>query len=305
MELAALVDLYALERLPSSKSLQNKHSIIRIFQRDTGISHTDRITKAVLLSWRDQILERASRTTWNTYLREMRALFNFAVAAGTLHSNPFLEVQSLRAGRKQKKTVKWDLLQQSLELLERPDEPLKPGWFWVIVLKTFCYTGIRRRQLVEMRWSHLDLRGAILHLKVEGSKTRREWDVPLVPHLVTSLEELHKRTLRIYGPHRDISNLQVFNASLFNPRYYGPEINEDQVTGFFRRLSDLLSREHGEKILITPHRLRHTMATRLASAGDLKSLQTMLGHTDVRMTMEYIEPDLKMMRSMLNVLPQL
>ncbi|HHC71613.1 MAG TPA: site-specific integrase, partial [Thiotrichales bacterium] len=224
MELAALVDLYALERLPSSKSLQNKHSIIRIFQRDTGVSHTAGITQSVVFSWRDKVLDRASRTTWNTYLREMRALFNFAVSTGRVTHNPFLEVAPVRTGKKRKKTVDNDLLQRSIALLSRTDEPLKPGWFWITVLRTLYYTGIRRRQLVHLRWSHVDFDKEILHLMAGGSKTRREWDVPIVPELMESLLELRDRTLRKCNARHIsglISGLQVFNASLFNPRYRG------------------------------------------------------------------------------------
>ena len=303
MELAALVELYAAERLPSPKTVHNQRTVARLFARDTGITHTADITKDDLLQWRDDILARASRTTWNTYLREMRTLLNFAVSTGRVNHNPFLEVGSLRTAYRRKKTVEGDLLHHAVSVLTRPDDPVKPGWFWAVVVRTFYYTGIRRRQLVHLRWSHADLDEGVLRLMAEGSKTRREWDIPLVPKLVDDLRMLRERTVAICGS--EISELQIFNACLFNTRYRGPETNEDQVSGFFRRLSALVSREQGKPVRITPHRLRHTMATRLAAHGDIKSLQTILGHTDVRMTMEYVEPDLTVMRSMLDVLPHL
>ena len=303
MELAALVELYAAERLPSPKTIRNQKTVARLFARDTGITHTADITKGALLQWRDEILARASRTTWNTYLREMRTLLNFAVSTGRVNHNPFLEVGSLRTAYRRKKTVDGDLLHHAISVLTSPNNPLNPGWFWTIVVRTFYYTGMRRRQLVHLRWSHANLDEGVLRLMAEGSKTRREWDIPLVPNLVDDLRVLRDRTVAMCGS--EISELQIFNACLFNTRYRGPETTEEQVSGFFRRLSGIVSREQGRPIRITPHRLRHTMATHVAAQGDIKSLQTILGHTDARMTMEYIQPDITTMRSMLCALPRL
>jgi len=64
-------------------------------------------------------------------------------------------------------------------------------------------------------------------------------------------------------------------------------LDGEQVARFFRKLSNLSG------VKISAHRLRHTMATAVAQSGenpDIKSLQYILGHVDVRTTMEYVEP---------------
>lgn len=48
----------------------------------------------------------------------------------------------------------------------------------------------------------------------------------------------------------------------------------------------------GKKIgvKISPHRFRHTTATKIANSGcNLKSLQKLLGHADIKTTMGYVE----------------
>ena len=68
----------------------------------------------------------------------------------------------------------------------------------------------------------------------------------------------------------------------------------DQLSGTFERLSKTLG------IRITPHRLRHTMATELAARKDIRTLQQLLGHTDIQTTMQYVHPDMDRMRNLLD-----
>ena len=70
----------------------------------------------------------------------------------------------------------------------------------------------------------------------------------------------------------------------------------DQLTGTFKRLSK------ATKISITPHRLRHTMATELASSKDIRTLQQLLGHTNIHTTMQYVHPDMDRMRGLLKAI---
>ena len=68
--------------------------------------------------------------------------------------------------------------------------------------------------------------------------------------------------------------------------------------GFFKRLSKQLAGK------VSSHRLRHTMATQLAKGPnrDLKALQQVLGHTNLKTTLEYVHPELEQLRSFLNQL---
>lgn len=89
------------------------------------------------------------------------------------------------------------------------------------------------------------------------------------------------------------SEEQVFNVTLFNDGFKGKTMTVDQLGATFWRLSKATN------IRISPHRLRHTMATELAASKDIRTLQELLGHTNISTTMQYIHPDMNRMRSLL------
>lgn len=283
-----LVDRYCEESVLRPASQDVYRITARIFVRDTGLSAMDAIEIEDVLAWRKAVVERCSFTSWNTYRRGMKTLFNFAMRRGWIAENPFLDVKPLPCS-KRKKTVAKPILTEALKALESGQMSVSPGWFWSAAFKLLFFSGMRRRQLSALRWRDLDFARETILLNQEGSKTRREWEIPMPPQCVDALLELRKRSLQ---KHRNLEDRQVFWIQLFDSRYSGTELTVDQISSAFFRLS----RQVGNKI--TPHRLRHSMATELAQGAhpDLKSLQYLLGHSNLAITMEYVYPELEQIR---------
>ncbi|WP_434130603.1 tyrosine-type recombinase/integrase [Methylocaldum sp. GT1BB] len=293
--LSALVEAYCREVVLSPGSIRNYRITARVFKRDTGVDELSKIDKNLVIAWRDTVLQRVTVVTWNSYLTYLRIAFSFAVRSGWIEHNPFQYVKQLGAWKKRKKTVPDEVTRRAIRLLQEPDEPIKPGWFWVIVVRLLFFTGMRARQLTALRWNHIDFTHKTMLLAVEGSKTKREWIIPIPPDCVDDLLYLRNRTLRV-NPSAVTLRHQVFRIQLFNRDDKGQELTTDQVSGFFRHLSETLGAR------ITSRRLRHTMATKLAQGQQpyLKSLQFLLGHTCLRTTLEYVEPEMGQLRSVLS-----
>ncbi|MBT7207435.1 MAG: site-specific integrase, partial [Gammaproteobacteria bacterium] len=65
----------------------------------------------------------------------------------------------------------------------------------------------------------------------------------------------------------------------------------------FRRLSNRM------EFKVSAHMLRHTMATEMAKTGQIKTLQQILGHSDINTTMNfYVHPDMNQLRGLVNTL---
>lgn len=289
-----LVEDYLCERLLEPATQRNYREVADRWLRNTGHRVVNQITKQHVVEWRSVILERASAQTWNNYRRNMRALWNYAIRKRICTHNVFADTAPARAPNLRKKTVDLDDLDTIVDALRNGDPQrhnIRPTWFWVIVIKTFYYTGMRRRQLVNLRWKDIRFDKTEIHLRATTSKTLCEWSIPIAEPLLPELGNLQLLTREQLGRSPGEEE-QVFNVTLFHNRFQGNELTVDQLSRIFQRLSKTF------KIRITPHRLRHTLATNVAPK-DVRALQELLGHTDVQTTMGYIHPDMDRLRSLL------
>ena len=294
MNLNDLLAAYLAERLVQPATAQQFRAVLRLWQQDVGLAEIEQITKSDLLRWRDLILGRASPTTWNNYLRHLRVLGNYGCQEGLVAGNPFASVRFVRVPKVPPKAIPLSTVAEALTALEQDTVACQPGWFWAAVVGVLYTTGIRRRQLVGLRWRDVDFAQKRMTLRADTSKTRMQWTIPLREDSLLFLNRVREQTEGRIGPLAAQDARQVFNVTLFNPRYRGGALTEMKVSGFFRRLSEKLGQP------ISSHKLRHTFASQLAPHGDLKALQTLLGHTDVRTTLGYVTSDLQQMRALID-----
>ena len=297
MKIAELLDKYLKERHLRPASVRSYLGVGKVFADDLKDPDLETLTVDDLVRWREQILARATPATWNSYHRHAKALWRWAVRTGLLEQDPFIRVTSVPVVKTGKKVLHHDALATACNLMAKKPDRYKPAWFWIIVLRFMYATGARRRQVVALRWRDIDWDDNALTFTVEGSKTRREWKIPLTPATMTDLNVLKQRTLEYSRPSNrwsedTMADQQVFCLPLFNPRYRTQKMIEDQITKLMLRLS----RDSG--VTISPHRIRHTTATRMASGTnpDLKSIQQYLGHSSPLQTLEYVHPDIDQMR---------
>jgi len=293
--ISELVEDYLSERLLRPASCNLYKEVAQRWVNETGNDIVASVTVEEVREWRSTVLARASAQTWNLYRRHLRALWNHAVRRGASSSNPFADTPPARAPNVRKKVVANIDLETTIAALQSANEHeqnARPAWFWAIVIRTFYYTGIRRRQLAELKWEDINFDDGTIHLRASSSKTHREWFIPIAEPLLPELENLLLVTTdRIQR--EPPGHSQVFNVTLFHDRFKGNQMTVDQLSGTFERLSKTLG------IRITPHRLRHTMATELAARKDIRTLQQLLGHTDIQTTMQYVHPDMDRMRNLL------
>ena len=140
------------------------------------------------------------------------------------------------------------------------------------MLELMYGTGLRVSELVSLTVYDVDFYNAFLRIKGKGSKER------IVPINSASLEYL-----KLYLDRRCLLLKKKTSDELFlNAR--GEGISRQ---GFFKNLKKILAKK-GMPVNISPHSLRHSFATHLIENGaDLRSVQTMLGHSDITTTKIY------------------
>lgn len=291
----ALLEQYVIEKPLSEATISSYTRILHCFTKDTKITHLDKVSLTPLLEWRLNVIHRTSDITWNTYLRHMRALWKFAIMKKYVPEvNHFKALNWGRIKSTKAKTISNKQLKEIIAFLSNPECDLEPPWFWKTVVKFLYYTGVRRKQLVTLRWSDLDFEQKVIHLSAEGEKTNNERTLPLKDSLISSLKE-YQLMMKQHHPEACNANTQLFNITLLYDRYKGHEMTEEQVSGFFRRLKSRVD------FSVSPHKLRHTMATEIARTGQIKPLQQILGHSNITTTMNfYVHPDMDQLRSVMN-----
>ena len=230
------------------------------------------LTTEMLLLWRQWVLVRNAPTSFNKHRRHLRALLKFAVADGLIARSPLDAVSSAPVAKRRPKTVSASWYREAVALLQRERlAGMNPTWFWRLAISVLHFSACRRRQLIELRWKHvLWARGGLL-LASEGSKSRKEWEVPLPRWLMTELHELRWRHIEAQGGDVDIGAQQVFRLPLYTGRHQCTEMRDAHVAAAVQALGRHLGYQ------LSPHRIRHTSATKmLEGSRDLKSVSLML-----------------------------
>jgi len=159
------------------------------------------------------------------------------------------------------------------KLLEAPDCRTPIGLRDRAMIETLYSTGMRVSELVGLKVNQVDLVVGVCKVTGKGSKQRL---VPLGEHAAdwirTYMEEARDQLLK-----KRISN------DLF-PGNRGRAMTRQ---GFWQKLNKYAVL-CGVKSTVSPHTLRHAFATHLLNHGaDLRSVQMMLGHSNLSTTQIY------------------
>ena len=170
------------------------------------------------------------------------------------------------------------------------------------ILNLFITSGLRRGELLGLKWGDVDETAGLLHVKrnvtytaktgtvVNTPKTKASIrDIPIIPSTLDLLNQL-KQDIQKENPRTILTDSYIFHGKddLFEPR--DPNALTRHVKRFMKRAG---LPDH------SPHDLRHSTATLLLSNGaDIKSVQAILGHSKANVTLDYyVRADIQQMRN--------
>ena len=158
------------------------------------------------------------------------------------------------------------------------------------MLMTLYATGLRRAELCRLRVADVDSKRMMVRV-VQG-KGGIDREVPLTKKLLDALREYY-RWMR--------PETYLFPGTVNHSRADKP-ITEKIV---WQAVHEATIRA-GIKKRVTPHTLRHCFATHLLESGaDLRSIQMMLGHSDLEATTVYLHLSRRHLQATANPLEQI
>ena len=201
----------------------------------------------------------------NRKISSLKSFYLFLLKKRLIRYSPFSEVIS----PKQEKYLPASMSESEVEkLLNSPDASKDIEQRDKAMIEMLYATGMRISELVNLKITDIDMNRSVIKVMGKGSKER------LIPFGESASEALFNY-LKI---RKDSSSKEVFISNR------GRKITR---VAFWQRIKDYLLREN-LKISISPHTLRHAFATHLLNRGaDLRSVQLLLGHSDLSTTQIY------------------
>jgi integrase/recombinase XerD len=239
------------------------------FLRQRNLSPT-KVTQDDLVSFIAEKRTRLSSRSLARCLVSLRMFYRFLVSEGTMSVNP----ARLLGIPKLYQHLPHVLNRDEVEvLLAQPDRNTPMGRRDKAMLELLYATGLRASELIGLSMANVNLEAGYLRTMGKGSKERI---VPMGSEAVDSLKR--------YIIDGRASLLKKGTSSYLFLNSRGGRLTRQ---GLWKILKNY-ARKAGITKRITPHTLRHSFATHLLEGGaDLRSVQVMLGHSDISTTQIY------------------
>ena len=214
--------------------------------------------------------DRLSARTIARNLVALRTFFRYLIEEALLKKNPVEELESPRLARKLPEILSPAEVER---LLQQPESQTLLGGRDRAMLEVLYAGGMRVSELVKLTLNQVNLEGGYILLYGKGSKER----------VVPIGQEALKWVIRYLGTIRPSLLKGKESPYLFVNRS-GKPLSRQR----FWQTLQVYGRRAGIGKKITPHLLRHSFASHLLEGGaDLRSVQVMLGHSDISTTQIY------------------
>jgi site-specific recombinase XerD len=200
--------------------------------------------------------------TVNIELRTLRAFFNTALRWKLLESNPF-KVQLVRIPENKPTFLTKQDFQKLLSVIEE-------HWLKEVIVFAVS-TGLRRGELVNLKWESVDLSRKLLYIESSATFRTKAGRMRIIPLNETAFFLLQSK--------------QGKDTSGYAFSLNDKKLHADWITHLFKRYVRQVNLSNQS---IHFHSLRHSFASWLAQDGtSVYVIKDLLGHSDVKTTQIY------------------
>jgi len=278
-----------IEQNRSQKTIANyDHYLTRLLDFAGDIKVSD-IDSELIRKWRlwlnrlgTNTSDELQKTTQNYHLIALRSFFKYCTKRGI----PCLAADKIELARTVRKQVTFLSDSELSRLLEQPDINTLPGLRDRAILELLFSSGLRVSELVGLDKDNINLKRREFMVRGKGQKDRPIFISPAAAQwLNTYIEKRDDNTKPLFV--RYSGSKQVDLSGNFH-RLSARSVQ--RLVGHYARLAGLTKH-------VSPHTLRHSFATDLLMNGaDLRSVQALLGHSNIATTQIYThvtDPHLK------------
>ncbi len=208
-------------------------------------------------------------STVSRNLASIRSFYRFMQNEGIVKQDPTANLHSLKIDKKLPEVLTSEEVES---LLNQPDTRDAKGCRDKAMLELLYATGMRVTEMIDLKMSDVDMNIGYINCNY-GKKMR-----------VIPVYSIAKKAVKNYI---DTARIQLIKENSVENLFVNCSGTKMTRQGFWKIIKQYASAANIQKD-ITPHTLRHSFATHLLENGaDLKSIQEMLGHTDISSTQVY------------------
>lgn len=208
-------------------------------------------------------------STVSRNLASIRSFYRFMQNEGVVQQDPTANLHSLKIDKKLPEVLTNEEVES---LLNQPDTRDAKGCRDKAMLELLYATGMRVTEMIDLKMSDVDMDIGYINCN-QGKKMR-----------VIPVYSIAKKAVKNYI---ETARTQLIKEDSVENLFVNCSGTKMTRQGFWKIIKQYASAANIQKD-ITPHTLRHSFATHLLENGaDLKSIQEMLGHTDISSTQVY------------------
>jgi integrase len=269
-------------------TIEDKERTLGFFKEQAGDPWLRQINQKMVEKYLDSRIGKRSKAPisaerFNSERQILNNFFNYLIAEKVLKENPAkAKTKQSQEGIEKKKIVR----NKTPKSLTRESEKILDNWLaenneeLARVKAVAISSGLRARELVNLTWPDIDFERSVLHVTAKPDWTPKDYEERAIPLNKAALMALREHKIK-----RVVLGRYVFSRQ--DGRKYGRGLDLAMVRAF--KAAGL-----GSGGL---HSLRHTFATRyLEAGGNIKDLQRLMGHSDLKTTQRYLHADEEQMR---------
>jgi integrase/recombinase XerD len=204
------------------------------------------------------------------HLVTIRNFFRFALMEGYIVDDPAATIESPKFRQALPEFLS---LEEVNQLLRQPDRNSIVGLRDQAMIELLYSCGLRVSELCTLRVADVEMQAGCLRCIGKGNKER------LVP--------VGRQALKVVAEYLNKSRPELLREASSPYLFLNQRGRRLDRIGFWKVLGEY-GRRAGLRKVLTPHMLRHSFATHLLDRGaDLRSVQIMLGHSDISTTQIY------------------
>ena len=220
-----------------------------------------------------------SATSQARILSGVRSFFRFLVLDGVLADDPAELLESPAVGEHLPEvltTEEVDRMEASIDLSKWEGQRNRA------IIEVLFSCGLRVSELVSLRFSDVSLKDKFLRIVGKGGKER------LVP-----ISDAALREIQLWLFDRNLMNIKPGEQEYVFLNRRGAHLTRTMILIMIKRTAE----EAGITKTVSPHTLRHSFATALLKGGaNLRAIQEMLGHENIKTTQIYTHIDVTTLR---------